>query len=107
MSQYILRRLLTAIPTLLLISFVIFSILDLAPGDPTASLPMSIPPAVREQIRISLGLEEPFHIRYVKWMQQFFINEPINAVESITGAKIGNSEERLRITSWTSRGKPV
>jgi peptide/nickel transport system permease protein len=107
MSQYITRRILTAIPTLLLISFVIFALLDLAPGDPTSELPLSIPQEVREKIRESLGLNQPFHIRYIKWMQQFFINEPLNMIEELTGISIGNSEERLRITSWTSRGKPV
>lgn len=107
MSQYITRRILTAIPTLLLISFVIFALLDLAPGDPTSELPLTIPQEVREKIRESLGLNQPFHIRYIRWMQQFFINEPLNAIEKLTGLTIGNSEERLRITSWTSRGKPV
>lgn len=35
------------------------------------------------------------------------INEPINAFEKATGISIGDSEGRLRITSWTARGKPV
>ncbi|MGB0508352.1 MAG: ABC transporter permease, partial [Pikeienuella sp.] len=35
MLTYTIRRLLLAIPTLLLISFIIFLILDLAPNDPT------------------------------------------------------------------------
>ena len=74
MGEYIVRRTLTAIPTLLLISFVIFALLDLAPGDPTSQLPLSIPQEVREQIRESLGMDQPFHIRYIKWMQQFFVN---------------------------------
>ena len=56
MLTYFTRRLLLAIPTLLFIGLVIFLLLDLAPGDPTAQLPLTIPPAVREQIRISLGL---------------------------------------------------
>jgi peptide/nickel transport system permease protein len=107
MSTYIIRRLLTAIPTLLAISFVIFAILDLAPGDPTGNLPLTIPPETRAQIRQSLGLDDPFLVRYVRWMQQFFINEPLNLIEQATGMEIGNSEERLRLTSWTSRGKPV
>ena len=97
----------TAIPTLLAISFVIFAILDLAPGDPTGNLPLTIPPETRAQIRQSLGLDDPFLVRYVRWMQQFFINEPLNLIEQATGMEIGNSEERLRLTSWTSRGKPV
>ncbi|RIK46205.1 MAG: ABC transporter substrate-binding protein [Chloroflexi bacterium] len=107
MSQYIVRRVLTAIPTLLLISFVIFALLDLAPGDPTSNLPLSIPQEVREKIRDALGMDQPFLVRYGKWMQQFFINEPLNALEALTGVSIGNSADRLRITSWTSRGKPV
>ena len=107
MGHYLIRRLLTAIPTLILISFAIFAILDLAPGDPTSNLPLSVPPAVRERIRESLGMNQPFAVRYVKWMRQFFVNEPLNALEKITGIKIGDSANRLRITSWSSRGKPV
>ena len=65
MLNYTIRRLLFAIPTLLVISFIIFLILDLAPGDPTGQLPMTVPPEVREKIRISLGLGEPIHVRYL------------------------------------------
>ncbi len=107
MSTFIFRRILTAIPTLLAISFVIFAILDLAPGDPTGSLPLTIAPETRQKIRESLGLDDPFAVRYVRWLQQFFINEPLNLIEQTTGIEIGNSEDRLRLTSWTSRGKPV
>ena len=107
MGQYLIRRLLTAIPTLIFISFAIFTLLDLAPGDPTGQLPLTIRPEVREQIRQSLGLDDPFLIRYVRWMQQFFINEPLNILEEMTGITIGDSENRLRVTSWSSRGKPV
>ena len=81
MFNYTIRRLLFAIPTLLVISFLIFAILDLAPSDPTGNLPLTIPPEVREKIRLSLGLGEPFPIRYLKWLQQFFINEPLNMIE--------------------------
>jgi len=107
MGKYLIRRLLTAIPTLLVISFVVFAILDLAPNDPTGNLPMTIPPEVREQIRISLGLDEPFHIRYLKWMQQFFISEPLNIIEEVTGVTIGDSENRLRVRSWSTRSPVI
>ncbi len=107
MGQYILRRVLMAIPTLLFISFVIFALLALSPGDPTGNLPQSIPAETKERIRESLGLTQPMPIRYLKWLQQFMVNEPINALEQMTGVQIGNSAERLRITSWTARGKPV
>ena len=51
MLNYTLRRLMFAVPTLLVISFIIFALLDLAPNDPTGNLPLTIPPEVREQIR--------------------------------------------------------
>ena len=107
MGRYIIRRLLTAIPTLIAISFIIFAILDLAPNDPTGNLPLTIPPEVREQIRISLGLGEPMHIRYLKWMQQFFITEPLNLIEASTGLEIGDSANRFRLRSWATRGPVI
>ena len=107
MGRYIVRRLLTAIPTLLVISFVIFAILDLAPNDPTGNLPMTIPPEVRAQIRESLGLGQPLHIRYVKWLRQFFINEPLNIIEQLTGVEIGDSANRLRVRSWATRSPVI
>jgi peptide/nickel transport system permease protein len=107
MGKYIIRRILTAIPTLLVISFVVFAILDLAPNDPTGNLPMTIPPEVRQKIRESLGFGQPFHIRYFKWMRQFFINEPLNIVEEVFDVKIGNSEERLRVRSWATRSPVI
>ncbi len=70
MGRYVIRRLLLAIPTLLLISFVLFAILSLAPGDPLSQFAANpaVPPEVRENIRRSLGLDQPWPIRYVKWV---------------------------------------
>lgn len=107
MFRYIVRRLLFAIPTLIAISFIVFAILDLAPNDPTGNLPLTIPPEVREQIRESLGLGQPFHIRYVKWAEQFFINEPLNLLEEATGITVGDSDSRLRVRSWATRSPVV
>ncbi len=105
--RYIIRRLLIAIPTLLVISFVIFAILDLAPSDPTGNLPMTVPPEVREKIRLSLGLGEPMHIRYYKWCVQFFVNEPLNILQQTLGVTIGDHENRTRILSWATRSPVV
>jgi peptide/nickel transport system permease protein len=59
-----------AIPTLLLISFALFAIISLAPGDPLSQFAANpaVPPEVRENIRRSLGLDQPWPIRYVKWL---------------------------------------
>jgi peptide/nickel transport system permease protein len=69
-GRYVVRRLLIAIPTLLIISFVMYAILALAPIDPLASFAADprVPPAVRENIRIALGLDQPWPVRYVKWL---------------------------------------
>jgi peptide/nickel transport system permease protein len=70
MSRYVLRRLITAIPTMLLISFVLYAILSLAPGDPLSQFAANpaVPPEVRDNIRRSLGLDDPWPVRYVKWL---------------------------------------
>lgn len=70
MGQYIIRRVLIAIPTLLIISFIIFAILALAPGDPLAQFALNpaIPESTRQLIRQQLGLDQPWPIRYVKWL---------------------------------------
>ena len=107
MTHYIVRRLLFAVPTLIAISFILFALLDLAPNDPTGQLPLTIPAEARDQIRESLGLGQPFHIRYAKWMEQFFVNEPLNLVEQAFGVEIGNSESRLRVRSWATRSPVV
>jgi peptide/nickel transport system permease protein len=73
MLQYLIGRLFISIPTLIAISIVIFTILALAPGDPMgefASNP-AITEEVRENIRRSLGLDRPIHIRYFKWVWAF------------------------------------
>ena len=107
MIHYIIRRLLFAVPTLIAISFILFALLDLAPNDPTGQLPLTISPEARAQIRQSLGLGEAFHIRYARWMEQFFVNEPLNLIERAFGVETGDSESRLRVRSWATRSPVV
>ncbi|MCS6891658.1 MAG: ABC transporter permease [Rhodovarius sp.] len=70
MLQYLIRRLLIAIPSLLGISVVLFTVLALAPGDPFEELATNpaIPPEVRANLRASLGLDDPIHQRYFAWL---------------------------------------
>jgi peptide/nickel transport system permease protein len=69
-GAFIARRVLVAVPTLLAISFVMYAILALAPIDPLAQFALDprVPPEVRENVRHSLGLDQPWPIRYVKWL---------------------------------------
>ena len=101
MLTFTIRRLVIAIPTLIAISIVIFLLLALAPGDPTAQLPLTVPPEVREQIRQSLGIGEPLHVRYLLWAQQTFVNEPLHLIEDLTGLDVSSGGQR--VISWQTR----
>src|SRR4029450_10549189 len=70
MSRYLLRRLLIAVPVLVGISIVLFSILALAPGDPFGELALNpnIPPELRFNLRRQFGLGHPLVVRYVRWL---------------------------------------
>src|ERR1700726_2477084 len=70
MSRYLLRRLIIAIPSLLGISIVLFTVLALAPGDPFEELATNpnIPPAVRAALRTQFGLDDPIPLRYLHWL---------------------------------------
>ena len=63
------RRLLGAIPLVLGIATIIFFVVNLAPGDPALRfLNPNMTPEVLEQIRVNMGLDQPVHIRYVRWI---------------------------------------
>ena len=76
MLTYIARRLLISIPTLIVISLVIFLLLNLAPNDPMAQVPLTVPPEVKEKMREALGLGQPLYIQFIKWVVQLFWVEP-------------------------------
>jgi peptide/nickel transport system permease protein len=70
MSRYVLRRLLIAVPALLGISIVLFSVVALAPGDPFQDLAANpnVPPEIAQQLRAKFGLDDPLPIRYTRWL---------------------------------------
>src|ERR1700724_4633832 len=70
MSQYILRRLLIAVASLLGISLVLFVVLALAPGDPFDELATNpnVPPEVAAALRVKFGLDDPVWLRYLHWL---------------------------------------
>ncbi len=70
MGAYLLRRLLVAIPSLLGISIILFTVLALAPGDPFGELASNpnIPPEVRLALRVKFGLDDPIYLRYLHWL---------------------------------------
>jgi peptide/nickel transport system permease protein len=70
MASYLLRRLLIAIPSLLGISLILFTVLAMAPGDPFQEMATNpnVPPQVREALRESFGLNDPVMVRYLRWL---------------------------------------
>jgi peptide/nickel transport system permease protein len=68
MLAYIVRRLFATIPVMLVVALFVFSLLYLAPGDPAAVIAGDL--ATSEdiaRIRKSLGLDEPFLVRFGGW----------------------------------------
>ena len=85
MLTYAIRRLVLSVPTLLFISFVIFMLLQLAPGDPMAQVPLTVPPEVKQKMREALGVGEPALVQYWKWLVQVFWTEPKVFIDWLTG----------------------
>lgn len=70
MSRYLIRRLLIALPSLLGISLILFTVLALAPGDPFEELATNpnVPAEVAANLRAQFGLDDPVMLRYWRWL---------------------------------------
>ena len=69
MRRYLARRLLLLVPVLMGVSIVVFMVLHLSPGDPAEIMLGSA--ATKEdlaRLRFEMGLTEPLHVQYVRWM---------------------------------------
>jgi len=74
MISYTIRRILILIPTLFIITFLVFLGLELTPGDAVSYMVSpdvlaNISQESLEQLRDSLGLNDPFITRYFKWIR--------------------------------------
>ncbi len=105
MLTFTIRRLIFAVPTLLFTALIIFLLLELAPGDPMSNVPLTVPDDVKQQMRLALGLGEPMHIRFFKWIVQFFWIEPLNLFDQMFGTTF--AEGKLRVISWQSRSPVI
>lgn len=72
MLQFVIRRLLWAIPTLLGVFTVIFLLTYLMPGDPVRAVLgeqyQRADPATIQRVRDQLGLDDPWHVQYVRFL---------------------------------------
>ena len=73
MQQYILRRLLMLFPVVLGVSFLVFTVMHMVPGD-TVLLRLAESPSASqkdvEELRVELGLDKPFLVQYLDWLGQ-------------------------------------
>ena len=73
MGRYIVRRLLEIIPTLLIVTAIVFALMRIAPGDP-AAMKMGREAALPEnqerleQLREEMGLNDPIAVQYLYWL---------------------------------------
>jgi peptide/nickel transport system permease protein len=68
MLRFVVRRLLIAIPVLLLVSLMSFAVIWLVPGDPASVfLDAGATPEQLAQVRHRLGLDEPFYLQMIAW----------------------------------------
>ncbi|HYU20500.1 MAG TPA: ABC transporter permease [Chloroflexota bacterium] len=87
MGRYLIRRLLAAIPVMLMVATAVFMLLFLAGGDPASVIlgPDARPEQV-EDLRVKLGLDQPLHVQVYRWYarllqgdlgQSIFLNRPV------------------------------
>jgi peptide/nickel transport system permease protein len=77
MTQYVIRRLLQAIPLLLLISMVVFALISFAPGGVGEMYEgnPNISAADAARLEAQLGLNQPLHIRYLNWLKRILVGD--------------------------------
>lgn len=90
MIRLVLRRLLLAVPLLLLVATLTFLVVHAAPGSYADAIDQpGMPPAAREMIRERFGLDLPFHLQYLRWLGglargdlgiSFLYRQPVAAV---------------------------
>lgn len=88
MFRYVIKRCLSLIPVLLVVSVVIFGIIHITPGDPaTVILGDEASPEQVQALREQLGLNQPIHIQYTTWISNvmrgdlgtsYFMREPVS-----------------------------
>ena len=111
MLTFAIRRLVLSVPTLLFIALVIFLLLNLAPNDPMAQVPLTIPPEVKQKMREALGIGEALPLQFWKWLVAMFWTEPKVLIDWLTADSLllgwlpdtALYQGELRVISWQTR----
>jgi peptide/nickel transport system permease protein len=101
MALYLLKRILLMIPVLLGITIISFSVMKMAPGDPI-SLMTDLNPNMNEEaikrIRAHYGLDEPWHMQYLKWLRNMLALDFGRSFASDSRPVVDKIVERIPIT---------
>ena len=105
MLRYILRRLAGAVVVMLALSFLVFSLLYLVPGDPVKILvgTRRLTPDVRQAVTARYGLDEPLLLRYWHWLTRALTGDFGDSVRSATPVTDVLSS-RVSLTAWLTIG---
>ena len=105
MLRYILRRLAGAAVVMLALSFLVFSLLYLVPGDPVKILvgTRRLTPDVRQAVTARYGLDEPLLLRYWHWLTRALTGDFGDSVRSATPVT-DVLASRVSLTAWLTIG---
>lgn len=91
LASYVVRKLLLAIPVILLATFIVFLMLYLTPGDPvTAIAPPHVTPEELDRLRDKYGFDDPFIVQYGRFL------------ERLVGGDLGKSVARATLNTDVS-----
>ena len=112
MRTYIIRRLLLTIPTLLLVTMLVFLSIHLIPGDildllmsssvsQASGAEMSSGGVTREWLEQKLGLDVPIHIQYGRWLGNILLHGDLGTYPTACNGDVWETFVRPRIpVSW-------
>jgi peptide/nickel transport system permease protein len=100
--SFLIRRLLAAIPVVLVVGMTVFVLINLAPGDPVSIMlgPDARPEAV-ERMRESLGLDQPLPVRFGIWFSRALVGDLGDSIyfrQPVMSAIITRLEPTLMLT---------
>lgn len=99
MARYVIRRLLSMIPVLFLVTLISFSLILLT-GDPVkAMLGQEADPETVQVMRAQLGLDQPIPVQYAKWLGRVLqgdLGRSVRSSQPVSEAIL----QRLPVTIW-------
>jgi peptide/nickel transport system permease protein len=101
MGRYILKRLIWTIPVLLGITIISFAVMKIAPGDPVSmftDLNPNMNAEAVKRIRMHYGLDEPWHMQYLKWLKNMVMLDFGTSFASDNRPVIDKIKERIPVT---------